>query len=106
MGREDLLSPFSRKKCWQNVRHVFKDRISDCSSRAKVSILGRCQSFGIVRGEKFKCSLDALLVVSEPKSRLGFTPVIYCFLYFVCFVASKCELSIKQRGNAVEVPHH
>ena len=37
---------------------------------------------------------------------LEFTLVIYCFLRFVCFVASKCELSIKQRGNAVEVPHH
>ena len=69
VGREDLLSPFSRKKCRQNVRNVFKDRISDCSFRAKVSVLARCQqwqSSGIVREEKFKCSLDAL---SGPKSR-------------------------------------
>ena len=72
-------------------------------------VLGRCQSNKIFRDEKFKCGLDALgsvVVVSEPKSRLGFTAVIYCFLRFVCFVASKCKLSIKQRGNAVEVPHH
>ena len=69
VGREDLLSPFSRKNCRQNVRNVFKDRISDCSLRAKVSVLARCQQWqsnGIVREEKFKCSWDAL---SGPKSR-------------------------------------
>ena len=53
----------------ERMRNDFKDRISDCSFRAKVSVLARCQQWqsnAIVREEKFKCSWDAL---SGSKSR-------------------------------------